>query len=541
MKKLFLTSVLALLLAASNWAAAQNGTNDYLGLPGDNLNLFAVMDLFQESETLESFERSLNDPNTMTNNLDLNNDNYVDYIMVFDFVDGNIHSIVMRVALGPDEYQDVGVFTIEKFSNETVRIQLIGDEALYGHNYIVEPNYAERPNPGYRGNVARQSNNVTVVSTTYHEVANWPVIIYIRRPAYMPWRSAWVWGYRPVWWNPWTPHYWHFYYGYHYNWHNHYYAHYRPWNHVRCTHYTTVYRNRVRNYSPTVIVNVNQGRYKETYSKPEKRRDGEILFAERHPGRSLNQVSNSNGNRGEGRYGTSSSGAGLQSGTSRQENSARSSGNRNPSQAVSPSVSQREREVQGRTERVASPSKSRNEISSPNRSERSVEQRNNRSERAVRENRPERNQAVQQPTVPQRNTSPQINRPAQRPESNRQEATPARETPQSPARTVERPSTERRTNTQPAPARSINRPSSERSNRSTTTSPARVSPGNESRSPAVERPQRSSTPNRREPAVRNNERKESRPTRVVPSNQNSERKQPVRSESTPERSLSRNR
>ena len=31
-----------------------------LGLPGDNLDLYAVMDLFQKSKTIEDFEKSLN-------------------------------------------------------------------------------------------------------------------------------------------------------------------------------------------------------------------------------------------------------------------------------------------------------------------------------------------------------------------------------------------------------------------------------------------------------------------------------------------------
>jgi hypothetical protein len=31
-----------------------------LGLPGDNLNLYAVLDVFQDSETVEEFERAIN-------------------------------------------------------------------------------------------------------------------------------------------------------------------------------------------------------------------------------------------------------------------------------------------------------------------------------------------------------------------------------------------------------------------------------------------------------------------------------------------------
>jgi hypothetical protein len=78
MKKFFCTTVLTLLIASAAIAGRQDYPEEYLGLPGDNLNLYAVMNLFQESETLEAFERSLNEENTRINNLDLNNDGYVD-------------------------------------------------------------------------------------------------------------------------------------------------------------------------------------------------------------------------------------------------------------------------------------------------------------------------------------------------------------------------------------------------------------------------------------------------------------------------------
>jgi hypothetical protein len=89
---------------------AQDNPEEYLGLPGDNLNLYAVMDLFQKSETLEGFERDLNAENARINNLDLNGDNLVDYIMVSDYVDGNVHNIVLRVALNQNENQDVAAY-----------------------------------------------------------------------------------------------------------------------------------------------------------------------------------------------------------------------------------------------------------------------------------------------------------------------------------------------------------------------------------------------------------------------------------------------
>ena len=52
MKKFIITPVLAILIASVTSVRAQDYPEEYLGLPGDNLNLYAVMQLFQESETL---------------------------------------------------------------------------------------------------------------------------------------------------------------------------------------------------------------------------------------------------------------------------------------------------------------------------------------------------------------------------------------------------------------------------------------------------------------------------------------------------------
>lgn len=262
--------------------SAQDYPEEYLGLPGDNLNLYAVMKLFQESETLEGFERKLNDENTRINNLDLNNDNMVDYISVVDYVDGDDHNIVLRVPLDNKEFQDVAVFTVQRFNDGSVSIQLVGDETLYGRNYIIEPVYddnkAETPNPGYTGRPSIR-NNVVVVRTTYYEVASWPLIRFIYLPGYVVWRSSWYWGYYPPYWRPWRPHYWHYYYGYHYNWYGDYYRYYRRWDHYRYPRYNNFYYSNVRVFSPTINIRINEGRYRSTYSHPEQRKQGEALYS----------------------------------------------------------------------------------------------------------------------------------------------------------------------------------------------------------------------------------------------------------------------
>jgi hypothetical protein len=282
MKKSFITTILALMVTAWSAMGAPDRPDEYLGLPGDNLNLYAVMKLFQESETLEAFERELNSEDSRINNLDLNGDNMVDYISVSDYVDASVHNIVMRVSLNQYESQDVAVFIVEELRNGEVRVQLIGDEALYGKNYIIEPIYGETPNPGYMGRQADR-NAVSVVRYTYYDIAAWPVIRYIYHPRYVVWRSSWHWGYYPVYWDPWSPYYWHFYNGYHYNMYTYYHNHYRPWKRVRWNRYDRFYANNVRVYSPTVVVNINRGVYRETYSRPESRRAGEELYARTRP------------------------------------------------------------------------------------------------------------------------------------------------------------------------------------------------------------------------------------------------------------------
>jgi len=279
-----LTSILAALVAFGTTAKAQDYPDEYLGLPGDNLNLYAVMKLFQESETLEGFERKLNEENSRINNLDLNGDNLIDYITVTDYPEGDDHTIVLRVALNRKEFQDVAVFTVQKFRNGSVQIQLIGDEALYGKNYIIEPIYEETPNPGYMGRPVDRTY-VTVVRTTPYEIAYWPVIRYIYMPDYVVWRSSWYWGYYPAWWSPWSPYSWHYYYGYHYNWYDHYYGHYHHWNVCRWGGYHDFYYTRVRVYSPTVVVNITKNVYRDTYSRPDQRKEGEALYTRVNPER----------------------------------------------------------------------------------------------------------------------------------------------------------------------------------------------------------------------------------------------------------------
>ena len=275
--------LLAGLLPQETFAQSEQ---EKLDLPGDNLNLYATLKLFQESETLEGFEKALNDESSQINNLDLNGDNNTDYIEVTDNVEDGVHYISLKVAIDEREDQDVAVFIVSKNKDGQVEIQLIGDEELYGPDYIIEPNSEAAndtgltPNPGYSPANAQAAPQQNI----NYQVSAWPVIQYIFVPTYIVWRSPWRWNYYPSYWHPWRPSYWHYYYGYHYNLNNYYYRRYRRSPVYRYPAWRQHYYGGGMRSRSVVVVNRNQrGDYKNTYSRPASARDGYNLSREKHP------------------------------------------------------------------------------------------------------------------------------------------------------------------------------------------------------------------------------------------------------------------
>jgi hypothetical protein len=70
---------------------------------------------------VEEFERAINTRDANINNLDLNNDNHVDYISVLSYDQGQFYSIVLRVAVSSTEFQDVAVIEVSKI----IRVELL--------------------------------------------------------------------------------------------------------------------------------------------------------------------------------------------------------------------------------------------------------------------------------------------------------------------------------------------------------------------------------------------------------------------------------
>jgi len=176
-KTKLIASALGIFLAGSVMAQDRTTVNAMNAEISDNLDLRAVASIFGDSQNLDDFEKRLNDPNTQISNLDLNNDNRVDYLRVIESVEGNTHLIVIQSVLGLDTFQDVATVEVERDRNNQVSVQVVGDVYMYGANYIYEPVYVSPP----------------VIYTSF-----WV-------GHYRPYCSAWRWGYYPSYYVAWNP------------------------------------------------------------------------------------------------------------------------------------------------------------------------------------------------------------------------------------------------------------------------------------------------------------------------------------------------
>ena len=144
----------------------------------------------------------LNNPDSAFCNLDLNGDGQVDYLRVVETGEGSKRLIVLQAILAKDIYQDVASIYVEKDeAKNEVKVQIVGDEYVYGTNYIIEPVYVYRP-----------------------VIYDW-----FWGTAWVAWYSPWYWGYYPSWWyvhscwaHDW---YWHHCYAWH---HHHHHCSFRP-------------------------------------------------------------------------------------------------------------------------------------------------------------------------------------------------------------------------------------------------------------------------------------------------------------------------
>ena len=175
--KLLLLSLLTTVFATQIQAQNRTSVNAMNAEISDNLDLRAVASIFGDSRDLQDFERRLNDPDLQISNLDLNNDNQVDYLRVIETVENRTHLIIVQSVLDDDVYQDVATIDVEKDRNNKIHVQVIGDVFMYGENYIYEPVYYSTP----------------VIYASFWSTN------------YRPYYSSWNWNYYPSYYYAWNP------------------------------------------------------------------------------------------------------------------------------------------------------------------------------------------------------------------------------------------------------------------------------------------------------------------------------------------------
>lgn len=175
--KLIITGLIFYFFNLSIFAQNQTRINTYNSEISANLDLRAVASLFGESKNLDDFENRLNNPSLQISNLDLNNDNQVDYLRVVESVDNNTHLIVLQAVLDQNVFQDVASIDVDRDYKNQVNVQIVGNPSIYGNNYIYEPVYYTQPS----------------------------LINLFWNTNYRPYTSIWKWNYYPNRYRSWRP------------------------------------------------------------------------------------------------------------------------------------------------------------------------------------------------------------------------------------------------------------------------------------------------------------------------------------------------
>lgn len=177
MKKFYATLTLLILLVGSSFSQYVNRVEASSYDFSENLDLQAIASIYGDAYNLEDFERRLNNPYNRISNLDLNYDGQVDYLRVVSSSDRFVHIIVIQAVIGRNRFQDVATIEVEKDRHGHQFVQVIGNEYMYGYDYIIEPVYISRP----------------------------ALSLFLFGNLYRPWRSPYFWGYYPHYYRAWHP------------------------------------------------------------------------------------------------------------------------------------------------------------------------------------------------------------------------------------------------------------------------------------------------------------------------------------------------
>lgn len=193
MKKL-ITVMLVVFGISTNYAQENN---EQLG---DNFSLEGALEMFKKSNSIEEFEKLINLEDSNVNNLDLNEDDEIDYINVESIKDGDTHVVILSTYLNEKDIQDIATIGIEKTGKEEAVLQIEGDENLYDANTYVEPYLVEN-----KVETSQYGPNEPIVNP-YRVIVNvwfWPCVKFMYHPNYVVWKSPFRWKRYPTYWKPW--------------------------------------------------------------------------------------------------------------------------------------------------------------------------------------------------------------------------------------------------------------------------------------------------------------------------------------------------
>ena len=167
----------------------------------ENFSLEGALAMFKQANSIEEFEKLINSENNSVNNLDLNNDENIDYISVNSIKDADTHVIVLQTWINQTEKQDIATIGIEKTGGTEAQLQIMGDEDIFGENAIAEPfDITETLEKGNGPAYPEVSLNRVFVN-----VWLWPCVRFVYAPKYIIYTSPFRWKMYPNWWKPWRP------------------------------------------------------------------------------------------------------------------------------------------------------------------------------------------------------------------------------------------------------------------------------------------------------------------------------------------------
>jgi len=129
---------IALLLCLTSLSLTQCNSRNNVTIvshASDGLDLKAVTELALKSKNAEDFEKALNTPSNKVNNLDLDENNEIDFIKVTEIYQDNMKGFSLTVELPDEQEQEVCTIQFEKD-----RAQTHGNRHMYGNNHYYRRN-----------------------------------------------------------------------------------------------------------------------------------------------------------------------------------------------------------------------------------------------------------------------------------------------------------------------------------------------------------------------------------------------------------------